>query len=139
MYYYAISLRKTSYPVFITDYVKKYDELNTKLGPLHKPLDIEYHFEAEAGLHTHGMIIRDRKVYLNSIQPGENWHMDFRQLYTKDEITIWEKYMRKGMPYETTLINKEYRIIHQDDVYYDEQIDTTMQEYFDLNENTYKE
>lgn len=112
MYYYSLTVRKTSYPVWITDYelyIRDYLTSNNNI------VDIKLHYEDTAGLHFHAMIKSKKKVYINRIFPPESgWNIDLSR--TRD-VKLWEYYITKDSAKETNLINSEYERVREAEEY----------------------
>lgn len=107
MYKYSFTLRKNSNPVFITDY-EQVMETYTEHGT-----DIVYYYEETAGLHVHGILTTDTKVYLNSakwLHPGEGWSLKFELLKSTGDYKRWLLYIMKEAHLETNLINKSFKL-----------------------------
>lgn len=104
-YKYAFTLRKTTLPVWITDYEHIMDRWRDNVD------ELEFHYEETSGLHIHGMITNSRKVYIKNhqwVHPGPGWNLDFK--IVEDE-EAWVKYILKEAHAETNLINKCYSLL----------------------------
>lgn len=107
MFYYAFTLRKTSFPSFISFY----DNEILRWRALFPLATIHYYYEATNGLHLHGMLRSPTKVYIKSrlykLHPGVGWNLDFAAARS---IHAWSRYIVKDIREETNLVNYEHHI-----------------------------
>lgn len=109
MYSYALTARKTSYPVFITDYEQFLTTFKTKVASI---TEIECHYEDTSGLHFHAIITTPRRIYIKSFHPGHGWNLDFKLLDTEEDIRRWKEYIKKDTDNEVNLINDQYQMVN---------------------------
>lgn len=106
MYYYSLTVRKTTNPIWIQDY---YDYIEKYLVSENR--EVVYHFEAKHGLHFHAMIKSSKKIYIDKIFPPEKgWNLDFALTKNRE---AWNWYIRKDRCHEKLLINKELKLMRE--------------------------
>lgn len=105
MHHYALTLRKTANPNFVSEYETFLKDLYRKYDGIH----IEHHFEDSAGVHLHAYLVYRRKIYVNKIHPNKGWNLDLTPLKEGEDCTKWISYIRKDNNKEIDLINTNYK------------------------------
>lgn len=93
--YYVITLR--TWPSLL----HYYEKVKMDLAKNYPDAEFSWHYEAEHGLHLHGMIKSKKRLYKNRLYPGQGWHMHFEQAR---EPGAWYHYITKYHAGEQQLI-----------------------------------
>jgi len=107
MYYYALTIKKTRQPIFLTDYMPSVSLLKKHIGKINDQY-CEIHFENTKGLHYHAYISTKRKCSTQSLykvlKMGWGWRFECEECRNKD---AWLQYIRKDHKKEEDLIFDE--------------------------------
>lgn len=114
MHYYKLSLKKQSYPRFIS-YLEEYLQHFREKYP--KVLVREFYEHDPHGIiHFHALLTTKRKLYIRDLRSmlrdPKEYNINFSLIEDQAELRNWEHYIIKNKRKETDAINSEHAIEH---------------------------